>query len=269
LSAARQFTTPDGVTLDYEIEGQGAPVLWQHGLGAPAAQPAEVFPAGAGLQRITMMCRGHGASDLGDPAKLTIHQFADDAVALLDHLGIAQAAVGGISLGAALALNLAARYPNRVRQLVLARPAWVDQSAPETMKLYGIVAKLLASHGADQGLRRFQALPEFEALRARSLDNANSLLGFFTRPRPDTTVALLSHIPLDGPGLSLAQMAALKIPTLIIANGQDHVHPLAYAQALAEAIPGAALREITSKSVNREAYLAEFRNALKVFLNRR
>jgi hypothetical protein len=53
------FTTADGCRLEFHMQGQGRPVLWQHGLGAPADQPAAVFPHDAGLQRITLMCRGH------------------------------------------------------------------------------------------------------------------------------------------------------------------------------------------------------------------
>jgi pimeloyl-ACP methyl ester carboxylesterase len=267
--AVAQFTTADGVRLDYEIEGQGAPVLWQHGLGATAAQPAEVFPQEAGLQRITLLCRGHGGSSLGPLPRLSIRQFANDAVELLDHLNIEQAMVGGISLGAAVALNIAARRPGRVSKLVLARPAWVDVPAPETMEFYPVISRLLATHDENDALHQFQNLPEYLSLRSVAPDNAISLVSFFTRPRPETTIALLSTIPMDGPGVTRIEMAALCVPTLVIGNGQDHVHPLSYAKALADTIPGALFCEITSKSVDKRSYVAEFREALRGFLSRR
>jgi pimeloyl-ACP methyl ester carboxylesterase len=215
------------------------------------------------------LCRGHGGSSLGPLPRLSIRQFANDAVELLDHLNIAQAAVGGISLGAAVALNVAARRPGRVSKLVLARPAWVDTPAPETMEFYSEISRLLASHEENDALHQFQNLPEYLALRSTSPDNASSLVSFFTRPRPETTIALLSTIPLDGPGVTRLEMAALNVPTLVIGNGQDHVHPLSYAHALADIIPGALFCEITSKSVDKRSYLAEFQQALKGFLNPR
>jgi pimeloyl-ACP methyl ester carboxylesterase len=267
VTGVAQFTTVDGVRLDYEIEGQGAPVLWQHGLGATAAQPAEVFPKDAGLQRITLLCRGHGGSSLGPLPRLSIRQFANDAVELLDHLKIEHAAVGGISLGAAIALNIAARRPGRVNKLVLARPAWLDLPAPETMELYSVISRLLAAHGENDGLHQFQNMPEYLALRSTAPDNASSLVSFFTRPRPETTISLLSTIPFDGPDVTRLEMAALKVPALVIGNGQDYVHPLSYAKALAAIIPGAQFREITSKSVDKRSYLAEFREALTAFLH--
>jgi pimeloyl-ACP methyl ester carboxylesterase len=141
----QSFQTPDGCRLAYDISGQGPAVLWQHGLGATAAQPAEVFPEG--FTRITLLCRGHDGSDLGDPASLSIAQFGQDVLALMDHLGLQSVAMGGISLGAAIALRLAVTHPLRVRALILARPAWVDHPAPETMQSYVEVARQLARHG--------------------------------------------------------------------------------------------------------------------------
>ena len=83
---------------------------------------------------------------------LSIQQFADDAVALLDHLGVRRAVVGGISLGAAIALRLAVHFPERVSELIIARPAWVSEAAPEHLRIYLDVAELLAQYGSEQGL---------------------------------------------------------------------------------------------------------------------
>ena len=263
---AGTFTTADGCALTFDVAGKGQPVLWQHGLGAPLDQPVEVFPQDTGLQRITLMCRGHGASALGDPSRLSIAQLADDALALLDHLGIEQAAVGGISLGAAIALRLASLNAVRVTKLVLARPAWVDAPSIARQHGYRVAARYLDTYGAEEGAERFRASPEFLEVKAASPDNAASLIGFFKRLRPDTTIALLSRIPLDWPGVNRAQIARIRRPALIIGNDQDYVHPLAYARELAGLIPGARLSEITSKTIDRTAYVAEFRDALVGFL---
>ena len=59
--------------------------------------------------------------------------------------------VGGISLGAAIALRLAVRYPERVSDLIIARPAG-SASAPENLKNYIDVAELMARYGSVQGL---------------------------------------------------------------------------------------------------------------------
>jgi len=63
-----------------------------------------------------------------------------------------------------------------------------------------------------------------------------------------------------------ARLAAVKLPTLILANGEDVVHPIAYAEELARLIPNARLKVVTSKTVDRVAYVREFRAALAEFL---
>jgi pimeloyl-ACP methyl ester carboxylesterase len=260
------FAAPDGCRLAFADEGEGMPVLWQHGLGADRGQPAEVFPALPGLRRITLECRGHGGSDTGDIDRLTIEQFTNDAIGLLDHLGLSRAAIGGISLGAAVALRIAALHPDRAAALILARPAWVDTAAPAHLRVYREVADLIAAHGVEGGRARFEASPLLAEIEAVSPDNAASMRWFFDRPRPDSTVALLGRIPLDGPGVARERIAALALPTLVIANDHDYVHSLATARELAALIPGAACREITSKSVDRARYVAEFRDAVADFL---
>ncbi len=265
--SAGAFVTADGCRLAYEVVGDGAPVLWQHGLGANREQPAEVFPPVSGWRRITLECRGHGESELGDPAQLSIVQFSADALALLNHLAIDSAVVGGISLGAAIGLRLAALHPERVRGLVLARPAWVDAPSLETQAAYHEVAEMIRQYGVDEGARRFEQSARLARIERVAPDNAKSLRWFFTRPRPQTTVELLSRIPLDWPGITRQALRGIDVPTLVIGNAADDAHPLAYAQQLAELLPQATLAQITSKSVDRSAYVAEFQQALRVFLN--
>ena len=265
--SAGLFTTSDGCQLTYESVGEGMPVLWQHGLGADRNQPAEVFPDLPHVRRITLECRGHGQSELGDPNRISIASFAEDAIALLDHLGISQAIVGGISLGAAIALRLAVFHPNRVSGLILARPAWIDGPSLATMAPYREVARLLHEAGADRGEALFAQSKELQEVFSVSPDNAQSLQSFFKRPNPESTILLLSKIACDSPSIGGA-FDRITVPTLIIANDQEFVHPIAYARELARAVPQASLQIITSKTISRTAYVEEFRSALTTFLNR-
>jgi pimeloyl-ACP methyl ester carboxylesterase len=263
------FKTRDGCLVNYVDEGDGRPVLWQHGLGATQAQAAEVFPETSRLRRITMECRGHADSELGAPVGLSIQQFADDAVVLLDHLGVRRAVVGGTSLGAAIALRLAVHYPERVSVLIIARPAWISEAAPERLKIYLDVAELLAQYGPEQGLERFQATERYRLVMRESPDNAASMRSFFHRDNPASTVALLSRIPAQGPGVTREQMSRLALPTLVIANEGDYVHSIATATAVAELIRGAKLTIIPSKNFNRDGYIEAFKAALDEFLSDR
>ncbi|WP_454854992.1 alpha/beta fold hydrolase [Rhizobium binxianense] len=264
--AASTFVTSDGVRLGYEVAGDGRPIFWQHGLGADRSQPAEFFPDAAGWQRITLECRGHGESEIGDEDKLSVATFSEDVRGLARHLGFSTYAIGGISLGAAIALRVAALAPEAVTRLILARPAWVSEPAPATLTPYVEVADLLREFGPELGAEKFAASKALADVEAVSPDNAQSLRWFFDRPRSDSTVALLSRIPLDGPGVSPAAIRSLDIPTLVIGNDRDYVHPLATARALSELIREARFREITGKSTSKERYVAEFRDAISTFL---
>jgi pimeloyl-ACP methyl ester carboxylesterase len=205
---------------------------------------------------------------MGDPVRLSITQFATDVAALLDHLRIDAAVLGGISLGAAISMRLAASLPHRIKGLILARPAWVDEAAPPTMHPYLVLAELLKEYGREEGRRRFSSSETLVAVERVSPDNAASLLSFFSRRDEQSTIELLSRIPKDGPGLSRLDIASIGMPTLVIGNGEDYVHPLRYASQLKDLIPGASLQIVTSKTVDKALYHSQFCESLATFLQR-
>jgi len=150
-----------GLSFNYLDEGDpsGRPFVFQHGLGGDVSQPADIFPPPSGIRLLSLDCRGHGGTrPLGPAGKLSFSSFADDLAALMDHLGLQRAVVGGISMGAGVALNLASRYPKRVVGLVLSRPAWLDSPRPKNLKAYPVIARLLGEHGAKLGRELFESI---------------------------------------------------------------------------------------------------------------
>jgi pimeloyl-ACP methyl ester carboxylesterase len=240
-------------------------MLFQHGLCGDARQTAEVFPNGIGWRGLTFECRGHGGSEPGPLGALGFATFAEDLAAYVETLG-APMIVGGISMGAALALRLAVERPELVSGLVLARPAWLFAAGPENMAPYALVGELLARRTPEEARVAFDASETARRLEAEAPDNLLSLRGMFAREPLDVTRALLSHLPADDPGVSEAEARALRVPTLVVGHGRDLAHPLAYAEALAGTIPGARLVLITPKADSRESYIREFRAALSQFL---
>src|SRR5437773_1155586 len=121
------FFALDGLSFHYREAGEGTPFVFQHGLGGDVNQPFGLFSPPPGLRLLAFDCRAHGETrPLGDPVKLSLASFAEDLLIFLDHLGIERAVVGGISMGAAVALNFVLRFPGRSLGLVLSRPAWLD-----------------------------------------------------------------------------------------------------------------------------------------------
>ena len=110
--------------ITYEVLGEGEPLLFMHGLGADRRQTTSAFADLPGVQVIAPDFRAHGDSIYSNEGLLGFDQFADDVIAILDELGLEKVHVGGLSMGSGGSLNLAVRYPERVRKLILLRPSW-------------------------------------------------------------------------------------------------------------------------------------------------
>ena len=244
----------------------GHPVVFQHGLGGDNGQVVENFPGGPAFRRLTVECRAQGQSTPGHVRPFSIAMFAADILAACDARGIERFIIGGISMGAAIALHIAHRHPERVAGLVLARPAWLFDAAPENMRPYAEVAALMKRLPRDEAQAAFAVSATAADLRRDAPDNLASLLKFFDRPDLATTADLLGDIASDGPGVRESDAARLKIPTLVIGHRVDHAHPLGYAEQLAATIPGAHMVEIAPKATDKPRHVAEFRSALDRFL---
>ena len=104
---AQVFTSTDGTRLAFAVQGAGKPLLCLPGLTRTMADFDYVLPQLSGVQVIRMDYRGRGASAWAAPSSYTILQEALDALALLDHLGMAEVAVLGTSRGGLIGLVLA------------------------------------------------------------------------------------------------------------------------------------------------------------------
>lgn len=114
----------DGLSLAYQSFGDGLPVLCIHGFASSGKVNwidtgwVETL-TGAGYRAITLDNRGHGDSDKPyDPERYYPHDMANDALALLDHLGIERAAILGYSMGARISAFLAYEHPERVVSVI-------------------------------------------------------------------------------------------------------------------------------------------------------
>lgn len=257
----------DGLTFHYREAGTGLPFVFQHGLGAEVSQTFSLFTPPEGIRMITLDCRGHGQTvPLGPEEKIQIPQFAEDLLALMDHLKLGKAVVGGISMGAATALHFVLTHPERVLGLVLSRPAWVESPRGGGLQIFGAIAQLIRRYGAWEGASRFQASEEFQRIKASSPDNALSLLAQFAHPRAEETVAKLERIPNHVPAHGRSEWRRIAVPTLVLGNRMDGIHPFEFAEDFAREIPGAVLRELTPKSRDKDQHTRDTQRALEEFL---
>jgi pimeloyl-ACP methyl ester carboxylesterase len=187
--------------------------------------------------------------------------FARQVAGLIDHLGLESAVVGGTSLGANVALELATREPDRVRGLFIEMPV-LDNA------LLGVVATFAP---VMLGLRI--GMPAFEiASRVTSLiPRTNFLIDIgldWVRQRPGPSLAVLEGLLLGETAPHREDRQGIEQPTLIVGHTRDPLHPLSDSGMLAEELANATLVEANSivewrlKPQRLDAELAAFLESL-------
>lgn len=128
----------NGITMAYDDHGSGPAVVLIHGfpLCRRMWHPQIQALTGAGFRVVVPDLRGFGESDAPD-GPYSMELFADDVAELLDHLGIRQAVVGGMSMGGYVLLNLLERHRQRLRGAVFVTTrATADDEAGKARRLH-------------------------------------------------------------------------------------------------------------------------------------
>ena len=92
------------------------------------------------------------------------------------------------------------------------------------------------------------------------------MLGLFDRAPQDDTARLLTTISADGPGITEADLRALRLPVLVCGTAEDAIHPLALARRLAALIPASRFIDLPPKGRDKPAHLAALHAAIAAFL---
>lgn len=260
----------DGVSFRFRETGsaRGVPFLFQHGLGSDLTIPLGLYTPLPGFRLIGMDFRGHGETrPLGDVKRIDIADFADDLIALMDHLGLDRAVVGGLSMGAAVALSLGLRYPERVRGLALVRPAWIDRPHPQNARVFSHIAQHILKYGAEEGRRKFLESVEYQSILNEDSELARSLEQEFTEPRAEECVARLERLPHDSPCQDREELRVITAPTLVIGQQHDPVHPWETSRILADLIANATLREVPARGHDLVGHVAQIQASIDAFLS--
>lgn len=231
----------NGVALHYEIGGEGPPLVLISGLGQNALAWAGVV--GAFRQRYRTLVfdnRGTGRS-AAPPGPYTIDRMADDAAALIEHLGLTGTAVVGWSLGGSVLQSLLIRHGPKMRAAVLlnAFPNYTD------IQHYWLDALI--------ALRRSDAGPEAKIALSMPWALSPLILSDHDRARDLVAAMLANPWPTTNEGYE-AQAAGLRVydsrpglpdvrtPVLVLSGAEDVLTPIAQSHEIASLIPGAALQ---------------------------
>jgi pimeloyl-ACP methyl ester carboxylesterase len=214
-----EFRSTDGCELFAVVVGKGPPLVLVHG-GGPDHQ--SLIPLAAELaDSATVMLpdvRGFGRSICRDRECHTWGCYADDVVALLDHLGFERALVGGAGMGSGIAIRAGLDAPERVGGLVLISPEHrgEERPSPEMVALQEEMADRIATEGLEAAWQTWlPMMPEGMAAMVRD---------GFARADPASQGAALGAIASQEPFERLEQIRDLTMPTLVIPGG-DPNHP--------------------------------------------
>jgi len=202
MTDIQHFRAEDGTRLAFKDEGSGRPLLCLAGLTRSMADFDYLIPHLPPLRLIRMDYRGRGASDWTGDSSYTVAQEAKDAVALLDHLGVARATVLGTSRGGLIGMVLGATARERVSGLIL-NDVGPEIARDGLTRIFDYVGRNPAGKTQEGYAERLSRTPGFEDVpMSRWLEEARKL----SVVTPDGL-----GIPYD-PALRAAFLAAFEGP---------------------------------------------------------
>jgi pimeloyl-ACP methyl ester carboxylesterase len=228
----------EGHRIEYDSHGEGERTLVLiHGLLMNRRMFERLAPALAreGSRVICVDLLGHGRSDRPEDLRLySMPLFARQVAALLDHLELASAVVGGTSLGANVALEMAVHHPQRVQGLFVEMPV-LDNALPAVA---GAFTPVLL------GLRMGRPVFELASRLTSLVPRTNYLIDIgldWVRQRPGPSGAVLEGLLLGETAPHRELRRQIEQPALIVGHTRDPVHPFSDSGMLAEELPNARL----------------------------
>ncbi len=249
--------------IHYARAGSGEPVLLLHQTPRSWDEFERVIELLAGsYDLIAMDLPGMGASDAA-PGSPTIEGFADAAVALLDDLGLGEVDVFGHHTGSFVAVDVAARYPDRARSVMLSAPAWGDaefraaNSDPETLGVDNAAPDENGEYLLELWRQRQPFYPP----------ESTDLLATFMRDALRVEDPRAGHIACGRYELDAA-FARIACPLLLLGFAEDP-HSFPHLEQFTSRAPDAAVRVIEGGTVPLDAHPREVAAAIEEFLAQR
>jgi pimeloyl-ACP methyl ester carboxylesterase len=234
-----------GHRLAYTIHGEGArtTVLLPGLLLSQKMQtPLATDLASHGNRVVTLDFLGHGESDRPETMGCySMPEFARQAVALLDHLELDQAVVGGTSLGANVTLELAALAPERLRGMIIEMPV-LDKAIPACAAAFAplLLALTLGEPAMKLLARGARAVPR------QFVPFVAELVLDWIAQDPGPSGAVLQGILFGRTAPERALRETFEAPALVIGHPRDPVHPFSDADMLAAELPNGRLIDANS-----------------------
>lgn len=230
----------DGIRLHYEVIGRSSatPVLMIQGLGADKhGWDMQRLPLAMQYRVIALDNRGAGRSDKPF-GTYSLEQMADDAIAVLDEVGVEKAHIVGASMGGAITQIIGLKYPERVMSLTLACTAC--RNHPRRRELLNSWATAATEHGVG-AMTREAARWVIGPRSFRRLLPAFGWLGPLAMGRTSHAFVAQVKAILDVDDAISEQLTQVTAPTLVMVGNQDILTPRGDSEEIADRMPNAEL----------------------------
>ncbi len=220
------------------------PLILLHGLllSQEMHKPLAEALAAHGNRVITLDLLGHGQSERPrDMWRYSMPGFGEQVVALMDHLGIEQAAVMGTSLGANAALEAASAHPERLRGMVIEMPVLDNGLLGSALAFTPLLVSLTFGEPIMKLLARVA-----RAVPRSVLPHYGNVMLDLVRQEPGPGGALLQGLFFGRIAPPRSERSTFQTPTLVLGHQRDPVHPFSDAGMLAKEMPNARLIEANS-----------------------
>jgi pimeloyl-ACP methyl ester carboxylesterase len=239
------FFRYEGQRLAYTVHGSGSrPVVLLPGLlfSQRMHLPLARELAARGNRVVTLDLLGHGRSDRPrDMWRYSMPIYAEQVVALLDHLKIDEAVVGGTSLGANTTLEVASLTPDRLRGMIVEMP--VLDNALLACAMY-FTPMLLGLTFGERGAR---LLAEgARAIPSRILPFWGDVVLDAIRQDPAPSAAVIQGVFFGRTAPHRSERRTFQTPAVVIGHHRDPIHPFSDAGMLADELPNGRLIEANS-----------------------
>jgi pimeloyl-ACP methyl ester carboxylesterase len=219
----------NGIEINYEVHGQGTPLVLAHGYTASLEMWRQQVPGFSAKYRLVIYdMRGHGKSTApSDPSQYDLaRDYAGDQLALMDHLGIERAHVGGLSMGGMIAQEFALQHPKRLLSLVLCDtgPGGTAMLDPAAAARFRWMRGMMREFAGTGGM----------AAVVDAMRTAGRFTGMMP-PAVDAYIENLRNMSVDGyvGGATAMQtwhgtldrLGEIRVPTLVLVGERDRLLP--------------------------------------------